>query len=128
MPTPPTYLHGPRLGWTAAPQPVRDWVEERAGGPITDWQDRVGGMSTGLATVVHGSRRSVFVKALDATENPPGGTFYLREAESAARLPDLPSIPRLLDHGEVPVGDHRWVVILYPAAAGDPPSPSVARR
>ncbi|WP_152362217.1 hypothetical protein [Microlunatus speluncae] len=121
MTTPPTYLHGPRLGWTAAPQAVRDWVEARAGGPIVDWQDRVGGMSTGLATVVHGSRRSVFVKALDATVNPDGGRFYLREAEAAARLPDAPSIPRLLDHAELAVGDHQWVVILYPAVAGDPP-------
>jgi hypothetical protein len=86
------------------------------------WRDRVGGMSTGLAVVVHGSRRSVFVKALDATDNPRGGTFYLREAESAARLPRLPSIPRLLDHGQIMVDDHQWVVILYPAVAGNPPA------
>lgn len=123
MPTPPsTYLHGSRLGWSAAPQAVRDWVTDRAGGPVVDWRDRVGGMSTGLATVVHGSRRSVFVKALDATDNPRGGVFYLREAESAALLPRLPSIPPLLDHGEIMVDDHQWVVIVYPALAGEPPS------
>ncbi len=123
MPTPsPTYLHGDRLSWQSAPGQVRDWITARAGDPVSGWQDRVGGMSNGLATVVHGSRRSVFVKALDATGNPRGGTFYLREAEAAARLPDLPSIPRLLDYGEVSVGDHRWVVILYPALAGEPPT------
>ncbi|MFC7623414.1 hypothetical protein [Microlunatus sp. GCM10028923] len=78
-------------------------------------------MSTGLATVVTGERRRVFVKALDATLNAAGERFYRREAESSALLPDLPSIPRLLDHGTVAVDDHHWVVLLYPAVAGEPP-------
>lgn len=116
----PTYLHGGRLGWREAPDAVRDWVAERSG-TVSEFEDRVGGMSTGLATVVTGERRRVFVKALDAGVNPDGERFYRREAEFAALLPDLPSVPRLLDHGTVDVGDHRWVVLLYPAAAGDPP-------
>ncbi|GAB3753130.1 BUD32 family EKC/KEOPS complex subunit [Microlunatus parietis] len=117
---PSTYLHGPRLGWPQAPAAVRDWVAERAG-TVSGFEDRVGGMSTGLATVVTGDRRSVFVKGLDATLNSAGERFYRREAEFAARLPDLPSIPRLLDQATIAVDDHQWVVLLYPAATGLPP-------
>lgn len=116
-----TFLRNDRLSWQSAPAAVRAWVAERAGEPIAGWQDRSGGMSTGLAVVVHGSRRSVFVKGLDATVNPHGGEMYRREAAFAAQLPDHPAVPAPVDHGEVLADDHQWLLIMYPAVSGGTP-------
>ncbi|MGH8881653.1 MAG: phosphotransferase, partial [Stackebrandtia sp.] len=119
---PTTFLRADRLPWTEAPAEVRDWVGARAGEPIAGWSDRSGGMSTGLAAVVHGDKRSVFVKAVDADHNPSGAKMYRREAEFAARLASLPAVPAPLDAGEVTAASGGvWVLLLFDALPGEPP-------
>jgi hypothetical protein len=100
---------------------VHAWVHERIGVEIAAAQDRVGGMATGVAAIVHGAERVTFVKALDADENPPGARMYEAEAEIAGRLPRHPTIPGLLDAGWVDVPNGRWWISLFEARRGTTP-------
>jgi len=118
---PATFLHGARTRWHAAPAQVHAWVHERIGVEIAAAQDRVGGMATGVAAIVHGAERVTFVKALDADENPPGARMYQAEAEIAGRLPRHPTIPGLLDAGWVDVPNGRWWISLFEARRGTTP-------
>ena len=116
---PGTFLHGERMSWAQAPPGVTDWVEARLGSRVARWDDRSGGMSTGIACVVTGEdARSLFVKAVNGSENPFALQLVTREAESSARLPDLPGVPRVLDAGEVLVADDVWWAMITPAAPG----------
>ena len=90
-------------------EPVRRWVYERSGAPTAEPRNCEGGMATGVAAVITGAERPVFVKALDVADNPQGAAMYQREAELAALLPVHDRIPRLLDAGRVAVGDVRQV-------------------
>ncbi|WP_114561292.1 aminoglycoside phosphotransferase family protein [Desertihabitans aurantiacus] len=117
---PATYLYGRRTTWPEVPAEVRDVVEGCLGEPVLGWQDRVGGMSVGLATVVHGATRSVFVKGLDGTSNPDGQKIYRREAAVEALLPRVPQRPALLAAVEVPTPGADWAVNVYPAVPGEP--------
>ena len=83
------------------------------------WDDRSGGRSTGIACVVtRDDARSLFVKAVNGSENPFALQLLTREAELSARLPDLPGVPRVLDAGVVPVADDVWWAMITPAAPG----------
>ena len=127
-----TFLYGARMSWTQAPVEVAAWVEARLGSRVVQWSDRSGGMSTGIACVVTGDDgRSLFVKAVNGSENPFALQLLTREAELSARLPDLPGVPRMLDAGRDPgrrgrlVGDDhpgrarsRRPASLAPAGAG----------
>ena len=116
---PGTFLHGARMSWTQAPLEVTGWVETRLGSRVAHWDDRSGGMSTGIACVVTGDdARSLFVKAVNGSENPFALQLLTREAELSARLPDLPGVPRVLDAGEVLVADDVWWAMITPAAPG----------
>lgn len=115
---PDTFLHGRRRPWAEVPAPVRAWVEDQLGEPVRSWVDRPGGMSTGIAAVVHGGRRSLFVKGVDGVSNPKGARMYVREAEVAARLPRRPEIPPLLASGEVESDGGSWVLNVFPALTG----------
>lgn len=115
---PATFLHGRRRSWRQAPAPVRGWVEQQLGEPIESWDDQTGGMSTGIAAVVRGARRALFVKGVDTVSNPKGGRMYVREAEVAGRLPRRPEIPPLLASGQVEVDDGSWVLNVFPALTG----------
>lgn len=117
---PPTYLHGRRTGWADAPPEVRLLVQDQLGQDVRRWEDRVGGMSTGVAAVVHGRSRSVFVKAVGHDDNPVGHELYRREAATAARLPTLPSVPALLAEADVPTASGRWAVVVQQAVDGHP--------
>lgn len=118
---PDTFLRGSRTSWDAAPVQVRTWVGERIGFALGPAHDRIGGMATGVAAVVQGAERAVFVKALDAVENPKGARMYQTEAEIAGQLPSHPTIPALLDAGFVEVPDGRWWVTLLEARPGTTP-------
>jgi Ser/Thr protein kinase RdoA (MazF antagonist) len=78
-------------------------------------------MATGVAAVVEGADRAVFVKALDAVDNPKGAGMYRTEAEIAGRLPSHPAIPALLDAGCVEVPGGWWWVTLFEARPGTTP-------
>lgn len=117
--TPRTFLHGERMSWAQAPPEVTAWVEARLGSRVVHWDDRSGGMSTGIACVVtRDDARSLFVKAVNGSENPFALQLLTREAELSARLPDLPGVPRVLDAGVVPVADDVWWAMITPAAPG----------
>ena len=116
---PETFLHGERMSWAQAPPRVKHWVEARLGTRVARWDDRSGGMSTGIACVVTGDdARSHFVKAVNGSENPFALQLMTREAELSARLPDLPGVPRVLDAGEVLGADDAWWAMITPAAPG----------
>ncbi len=116
---PSTFLHGVRMSWGQAPAELTAWIEVRLGSRVARWDDRSGGMSTGIACVVTGEDgRSLFVKAVDGSENPFALQLLTREAELSARLPQLPGVPRVLDAGEVPVRDDRWWAMITPAVPG----------
>jgi hypothetical protein len=118
---PDTFLHGTRTPWEAAPEQVHAWVRDRTGPEIAPARDRVGGMATGVAAIVQGDDRSVFVKALSAEENPKGARMYQTEAEIADRLPVHPAIPELLDAGFVETPAGSWWVTLLEARTGTTP-------
>ncbi|MFW6598374.1 phosphotransferase [Propionibacteriaceae bacterium Y2011] len=118
---PDTYLHGARTRWHEAPAEVQDWVLARSGPLVDEPRDCRGGMATGVAAVVPGAERAVFVKAIDAVDNPVGARMYTKEADQARRLPRHPTIPRLVDSAEVPVPAGTWRVNLLEAHPGSPP-------
>ena len=108
---PSTFLYGRRTSWASAPRAVAEWVEADLGAPVGDWHDRVGGMSVGIASVVTAANGdSRFVKAVNGTENPFALDLAVRETELAARLPELPHAPRVLDAGTVTTARRRPVV------------------
>ncbi|SDE20578.1 aminoglycoside phosphotransferase family protein [Auraticoccus monumenti] len=117
---PATYLRGRRTGWAAAPPEVQVFVQGQLGQDVLRCEDRVGGMSTGVAAVVHGSTRSLFVKAIAHDDNPVGHELYRREAAVAARLPALPHVPAFVAEADVPTRGGRWAVIVQEAVDGDP--------
>lgn len=119
-PLPATYLHSRRTGWAAAPPEVRALAQERLGQEVRRWENRVGGMSTGVAAVVHGRTGSIFVKAVGHDDNPVGHGLYRREAATAARLPALPHVPVLLAEADVPTRSGRWAVIVQQALDAHP--------
>lgn len=116
-----TFLHGVRTPWRDAPPQVQDWVLSRTGALCGEPRDCVGGMATGVAAVVTGTDRSVFVKAIDAADNPHGGQMYRRQAEIADRLPGHRTIPALLDHELIEIGDRAWQIVLTSARPGVTP-------
>lgn len=116
---PDTFLHGRRTSWIEAPPEVVAWVETRLEAPVRAWDDRVGGMSTGIASVVgDGAGRSLFVKAVNGSENSFAYDLAVRECDLSTRLPDLPRVPRLLDGGQVRARGAIWWLMATPAAAG----------
>lgn len=121
MPQPDTFLHGSRTTWDSAPAAVRSWVHDRIGPADRPAQDRVGGMATGVAAIVHGTEQTAFVKAIDADDNPKGARMYQTEAEIADRLPRHPTIPALLESGFVETPAGRWWVTLLEARSGTTP-------
>ncbi len=118
---PDTFLHGVRTLWDAAPPEVQAWVLARTGPLAVEPRNCVGGMATGVAAVVEGRERQVFVKALDGADNPRGAEMYHHEAELALRLPRDPRIPALLEAGPVSVGEGKWWVSLFQAHPGSTP-------
>jgi hypothetical protein len=117
--SPSTFLHGSRTSWADAPPEVVGWVETRLGAPVRIWDDRVGGMSTGIASVVSdGLGRSLFVKAVNGTANAFAYDLAVRETELSGRLPPLPRVPRVLDAGEVRARKDVWWLMMTPAAPG----------
>ncbi|MVA76019.1 hypothetical protein GC722_08285 [Auraticoccus sp. F435] len=117
---PPTYLRTRRTSWADAPAPVQQMVRDCLGEPVRSWKDRVGGMSAGVAAVVRGETRAVFVKALDGAQNPVGHEMYLREAALADRLPRSPHLPRLVGTADVATSTGPWAVGVYAALPGEP--------
>lgn len=89
------FLHGVRISWDAAPPEVQAWVLARTGPLTVEPRNCVGGMATGVAAVIQGRNRQVFVKALDGAANPRGAAMYHHEAELAWRLPRHSRIPAL---------------------------------
>lgn len=121
---PPTFLHGNRVRWAATPPQVRTWVESMTGPVDGAVVDCVGGMSNGVAAIVPGEHRAVFVKGLNATANPDGGRMYRREAAQASLLPSHPAIPALLESVELDTDDGTWVINLLEVRPGvTPPHP-----
>lgn len=118
---PDTFLHGSRTPWQAAPAELRTWVLDRTGPLIEEPHNCLGGMATGVAAVVRGVERSVFVKAVDMIGNPKGAAMYRAEAEIAERLPAHPQIPTLLDAGLIALPDGKWWANLLRAVPGSPP-------
>lgn len=126
METPPdTYLHAERTLWSELPPEIHTWVAHTVGDIGGSVRDCVGGMATGAAAVVPGSRRTGFVKAIDVTSNPQGGQMYRREAEVAGQLPRHRSIPELWATTDIEsVNGSLWRVNLLEARAGiTPPHP-----
>ena len=116
---PRTFLYGQRMSWAQAPAEVTAWVEARLGSRVVRWSDRLGGMSTGMACVVSADDgRSLFVKAVNGSENSFALQLLIREAELSVQLPALPGVPRVLDAGEVTVEEDVWWAVITPAVPG----------
>ena len=122
MSHPATFLHGARTPWQILPNAVRDWITERTGPPTDAPVNCIGGMATGAAVIVPGTRRTLFAKAVDAVDNPRGAEMYLAEAEAAASLPRHRSIPELVETGLVQDDSEvNWRINLFPARPGATP-------
>ncbi len=118
-PLPATYLHGARLRWSDAPHEVAAWLTGALGAPVTGADDRSGGMSVGVATVLTlGDGRRVFVKAVDGGHNPRGYEMYRHEADRATRLPRSPLIPALLADAAIDTDAGPWAALVFEAANG----------
>lgn len=79
-------------------------------------------MSIGLAAVVSGPARHLFVKGIDEASNPDGHARYVREREVAALVPRHPAIPRLVAGATVEEAGTRWSISAFEAVAGETPS------
>lgn len=116
-----TFLHGDRTRWVDAPSDVRRWVIGHIGELVADPIDCLGGMSTGIAAVVHGEAGAGFVKATDAADNPAGADLYRAEASIATMLPPHQAIPSLIDDRSIRIGSSRWETLLFEARPGSSP-------
>ena len=124
MPTDPpaSYARGVRLPYARLPPEVRNWVEERLGGPVTRVEDRVGGFAPGCAAVVATADRAAFCKATGSVPNPTSLALYRGERARLAALPDHPALPKPLAATDLELPDQVWSVTLLPALPGDPPA------
>lgn len=119
----PTFLAGKRLQLDDAPTIVTEWAARIVGEPISRVTDCTGGMSQGVAALVTGSQRSIFVKAISPKVNPYAAQALQHEAQALARLPLHRSIPGLVAHDTVDSEHEQWVVLAQTAAAGATPHP-----
>ena len=92
-PVPPrTFLHGARMSWAQAPAGGHGLGSRPGSG--AGWRtrsDRTGGMSTGIACVVTGDdARSLFVKAVNGSENPFALQLLTREARAVGPVAGPP--------------------------------------
>lgn len=118
-----TFLAGTRLRLADAPVSVRHVVTGWVGGAITHVRDCQGGMSQGVASVVTGPRRTIFVKAISDTMNSYAADAMHHEAEALRRLPRHPSIPALVHSRTLTDASDDWVVLAQEPAAGSTPQP-----
>ena len=119
---PPTYAAGVRRLFEDLPAAVTQWVAGQLGGPVEEVRNVHGGFSPGVAAVVRSATgRALFVKAVGSHVNAGSVTFYRREGEQSARLPDLDGIVRPVAWTEMDVADEAYVVLAFPALEGAPP-------
>lgn len=122
MNQPVTYAAGVRRPFHDLPEPVRAWVDEALGEPVTTVADKRGGFSPGVAAVVSGaSGRSLFIKAVGSAVNPDAIGMYQEEQEHSARLPDIDFIPRTVAAAVLSVGEEQYAVSALPAIDAAPP-------
>lgn len=109
---------GVHLRFELVPATVRAWVERLAGGQLAQVRDLAGGFSPGCCTLVEseGGRR-LFVKAVGTELNRESPDIHRREAAIAAALPELGSLPRLVDTYD----DGDWVGLVFEPVSGAPP-------
>jgi hypothetical protein len=115
----PVAVGGSRLRWTDLPAPISAALTERLGAPVVAAENKEGGFSPGLASVLHlADGRTVFVKAVGLERNEITPGMHRREAQVLAALPpDVPA-PRLLwtyDDGD-------WVALATEALDGSSPA------
>ncbi|MET9018572.1 phosphotransferase [Actinopolymorpha sp. NPDC004070] len=110
---------GNRLLWRDVPGPLRAEIESRLESPVVAAASKEGGFSPGLASVLRlADGRQVFAKAVSSALNPVSPSMHRREAAISGRLPASAPVPKLLwSHDD---GD--WVVLVFEALAGDPPT------
>jgi hypothetical protein len=71
---------GVRAPWPSMPQPIRRWVADLLGSPISEAHEQVGGMSPGCATrLVCDDGRRAFVKVVGTPLNPLTPDLFRRE-------------------------------------------------
>ena len=88
---------GVRLTYDAVPAPVRAWVEQSLGSPVTTAVEQVGGMSPGCATrLTCADGTLAFVKAVGASLNPDTPGLFRREIGVLGHLGDHPLWARML--------------------------------
>ncbi len=132
-PFPDTYAAGVRLPSRELPREVVAWLEGELGGRVVHHDDKRGGFSPGVASVITvESGRRAFVKAVGASINPDAIGFMRAEAAQAVRLPDLPGLLRPLVTADLVADGDEWCVALFPVIDGRPPHhpwrPDEARR
>lgn len=107
-----------RPEWGDIPQPVREGIEELAGGKVVRAVSHVGGFSPGLAARIElADGTKLFVKAASPSPNAETPQIHRSEARIAAALPTEASVPRFLGAYD----DGTWVALLFEYIDGRPP-------
>lgn len=121
-PFPATYGAGIRLPSRDLPPAVVAWLEAELGGRIVRHDDKHGGFSPGVASVVTSDAGTrAFVKAVGGAVNPQSIEFMRAEAAVAGRLPDHPGLMRPLASADLVADGEEWCVVLFPVIDGRPP-------
>jgi hypothetical protein len=88
------------------------------GEPAQQAQDMVGGFSPGVAAVVSGATRSLFVKAVGSAVNAESVRLYQLEAEVTSAMPDIVGVLRPAHWADLDVDGQTFAVIAFPALDG----------
>ncbi len=108
-----------RPRWSELPLPVRQQIEDLAGGRVVAAESCEGGFSPGFASrLTLASGRRAFAKAMDAAAWPFQATMHADEARVAARLPDGLPTPRFRGWTD----DGQYVILVFDCADGAEPA------
>ena len=110
---------GNRLRWHEIPDPVRSVLASELGSAVVAADNRPGGFSPGLASVLSlADGRRVFAKAINISRNEFTAGAIRREAEVLAALPAQVPAPRLHSTHD----DGEWVALVTDAIDGHNPA------
>lgn len=119
MANPPLAVGGNRLRWPQVPASIRQAIEDVVGAPVIADDNREGGFSPSLASVLTlADGRRVFAKAVDEERSEYSFGALRREARILAAMPPEVPASKLVWAGDA---DH-WTILILEAVDGHTPA------